>query len=179
MTTPQPAHSDTPRHWGCLFALFGAVTLASAHDLPAGPELTLATVGPTRAADRWLAWGSQYRLVGSEPGRVQFTLQRFERPWRGAPGPAPAGADRMALGVYVITGGRAQLGWQSRAFGAEQLPPWLDATPRAPAGMLLRSADPLADLRLGALAKFSFGDQTSVSLRPRKGGLRLTLQAQW
>lgn len=176
---PRSAHSDTLRRWGCLLALLGTVTLAAADDVPTGPSFTVVALGPTRAAEQWLAWGARYRLTRPEAGRVQFTLQRLERSWQGPSSFVPGGTDRVALGVYVNTGGRAQFGWQSRPFGGENLPPWLDAPPREPGGMTLRSADPLADLRLGALARFSFGGQTSVSLRPRKGGLRLTLQAQW
>ncbi len=166
------------RSWTCLAALLTVCPLACADDVPTGPETTLAAVGPTRAAEQWLEWGSRYRLTSREPGRVEITLQRYERPWQGM-APPGAASGRVALGVYVNTGGPAQFGWQSRSYGTEHLPPWLQDAPQRPEGMALRAADPLADLRLGALARFSFGGQTSLALRPRKGGLRLMLQSQW
>jgi hypothetical protein len=150
---------------------------------PAGPELALAMpASPGRSAQQRaldLQWRNGHAAVPTaRDGRWQFTLQRYERPWQ--PGFAPQ-PDAVAVAVYVNAGARTQFGWQSRPFGVEDnRVPWQDGSVARPAGaMTLRSADPLSDLRLGALAKYSFGPQTSLSLRPRKGGLRLYLQSQW
>lgn len=172
---------------GC-WLLGGAGEVWANDALPAGPELTLTApratgIGGGRGGARTLreaVLDLQMRSPGSavDTGRWQFTLQRYEQPWQ--PGLAPAPGS-VAVGVYMKTGGRAQFGWQSRPLGPrDSVAASTDAAlGRAPNTMTLRSADPLADLRLGALAKFSLGDQTSISLRPRKGGVRLYLQAQW
>jgi hypothetical protein len=178
------------RRWSrlcCCGWLLGGSLAAWADDVrPAGPELALAVpataahTAPTahqRALD--LQWRNGHAAVpAARDGRWQLTLQRYERPWQ--PGLAPQ-PDAVAVAVYVNAGARTQFGWQSRPFGAQENGvPWQDGAVARPAGaMTLRSADPLSDLRLGALAKYSFGSQTSLSLRPRKGGLRLYLQSQW
>lgn len=189
-------HVDTGmlRRWsglccrGWLYGwLLGSGLVARADEVrPAGPELALAVSSSTSAHATTahqhaldLQWRNGHTTSPApREGRWQFTLQRYERPWQ--PGMAPQ-QDALALAVYVNAGSRTQLGWQSRPFGAQETGVrWQEGANARPAGaMTLRSADPLADLRLGALAKYSFGSQTSLSLRPRKGGLRLYLQSQW
>lgn len=166
----------------CGCCLIGGAVMGWAEEpLPAGPELTLTTphaAGLRTLHDRVLDLQMHPPGRAPEAGRWQFTLQRYGRPWQPDRPPAP---DAVAVGVYLNTSSRAQLGWQSRPLGPYDSTATLGgpAPGRPPETMALRSADPLADLRLGALAKFSLGQQTSISLRPRKGGLRLSLQAQW
>jgi hypothetical protein len=172
-------HASALFLWRCGAGLLGLWSAVQAQELAVGPEVTLAAVGPLREAGPLLEAGSRGRLTWHAPGRVEIRLQRYERAWDG-PVQAGSAPGRLALGVYVGTGGATQVGWQSRPYGTEHLPPWLqDVQQRPPEGAALRAADPLADLRLGALARFSFGGQTSLSLRPRKGGVRLMLQSQW
>lgn len=142
-----------------------------------GPGTAVATV-PARAT-----LDLRLRNTATAPSRAgpwQVTLQRYERPWQ--PGAAPR-ADAVAVALYLNAGNRTQVGWQSRPLGfMDGGTTWQDdmaAAARRPSQMALRSSDPLSDLRLGALAKYSFGSQSSISLRPRKGGVRLYLQAQW
>lgn len=172
--------------WGCLLSSGSA----GAQGLtPAGLERSITLPAPAIVTSpaqpqplRQRALNLALHPTGPEAGQAawQFTLQRYESPWR--PGGAPT-RDAVAVAVYLPAGARTQLGWQSRPFGAGR-DAWetaaeVAAPVRPPGAMTLRSADPLADLRLGALARFSLGQQASLSLRPRKGGMRLYLQAQW
>lgn len=92
--------------------------------------------------------------------------------------PAPRGSARLTMGVSVKAGASSRLSWQtqwpqSRAadddgLGAEQRPGWS-----------LRQRDPVATLRAGSLFKAQLGDQTVVTLRPRRGQAVVTLQHRW
>lgn len=131
---------------------------------PQGPEATV-TLPPWRHQALDLQWRG-VAAHPADPRPVQVTLQRYASAWQ--PGVAPL-PDTLSVAVYVHAGPRTQVGWQQDGV----------AVTRMPGQMALRASDPLADLRLGALAKFSLGSQSSISLRPRKGGMRLYLQAQW
>jgi hypothetical protein len=95
-----------------------------------------------------------------------------------APAMQPALPDqRLLVGVSVAATERVSI--------AMHTPVWSDARLRAaeaaqPGGMNLRSRDAARDLKDALSLKMQFRDSaTSLSVRPRKGGVGVTLRSQW
>jgi hypothetical protein len=96
-----------------------------------------------------------------------------------AASPATALPSRTAQSVMV----GMQLAAGERTSFALQTPVWTDRADAAQQAdaprMALRSRDSMGDLKLALSMKMQLAQGTNLSVRPRKGGLGVTLRSQW
>jgi hypothetical protein len=80
----------------------------------------------------------------------------------------------LLIGVSLATTRRTSIALQAPLAGEARERVDADA-PR----LALRSRDRLGELRAGLQLKMQMNSQTSLALRPRKGGVNVTLRSQW
>jgi len=166
-------------HRICGLACAALPLVAQADDQPA-PPLALAVTQELQASNelehttRSMLWARAQALsfgVGVEQrsrrvGELHVVGKQ--------PGPMVQ-AQTLLVGVSIAATERTSI--------ALQAPLWRDDrerladhdTPRMP----LRSRDTMGELRAGLQMKMQMNSQTSLAMRPRKGGVGVTLRSQW
>jgi hypothetical protein len=153
--------------------------LAQAEDEPA-PRLALSVTQELQASDdrerttHSMLW-ARAQAVSFGVGVEQRSRRVGELPVVGNQSAPMVQAQTLMLGVSIAATERTSI--------ALQAPVWRDARERDAGGesprMALRSRDTLGELRAGLQMKMQMGSQTSVALRPRKGGFGVTLRSHW
>jgi hypothetical protein len=141
------------------------VSLAVTQELSALNERERTTQSMLWARARALSVG-----VGVE----QHSRRLGELPIAGVHGAPLVHTQNVLVGVSLATTRRTSV--------ALQAPLAADARERFDADaprLALRSRDRLGELRAGLQLKMQMDSQTSLALRPRKGGLNVTLRSQW
>lgn len=149
------------------------VTLAVAQD--SIPSAITPRAGSAVQQQQTMVWARRQALslgVGVE--------QRSEDLGLHAASPATAGPVRQSQSVMV----GMQVAAGQRTSFAVQAPVWSDsgeraASPAEAPRMALRGRDSMGDLKVALSMKMQLAQGTAVSLRPRKGGLGVTLRSQW
>jgi hypothetical protein len=183
----------------CLW-VFGAGAVWGANGLADGPpSLAVAEPGSSRS----MLWnqneGSRWS-VGVAVGQSQLPRGQVwsPNPMTGSAisGAQAAGEASMVLGMGLTAarpqgGTAARVVWQApitqqRVVGGHPVvPATADAVDgsgvpqRMRVGLVLTPADPFADLRGGALTKVKLSGHMALSLRPRAGGMWLSLNGKW
>lgn len=205
----RPAAAGHPRRvWGgracCLGLAVAALcgTAAAATPLAEGPPGLQPADGTEPGQHRSVLWAPL-----NEQPRLSVGVAVGQRPlppgqaWSPSPltgqalgGAQAAGQASMVLGLGLS---RPQPGTGSAARLVVQAPltprderPWAapaqaaitdpnGVPPRMRVGLVLRPADPLAELRGGTLTKVQLSGHMALSLRPRAGGVWLSLNGKW
>ena len=149
------------------------VSLAVAQD--SIPSALTSRAGSAVQQQQTMVWARRQALslgVGVE--------QRSDALALNAASPATAAAARTAQSVMV----GMQVAAGDRTSFALQAPVWSDSADRAAQQpdaprMALRSRDSMGDLKLALSMKMQLAQGTNLSVRPRKGGLGVTLRSQW
>lgn len=195
--TPRPGTRQALQALGCVLVLGSGGSCWAATSLADGPPSLATEPGRSRS----VLWGSP-----AEPSRWSLGLAVGQRQlppgqvWSPNPatgssisGAQASGEASMVVGMGLTTPrpgtvSPARLVWQAPITqrtdgGAPSVQgDTIDASgvpQRMRVGLVLTPADPLADLRGGALTKVRLSGHMALSLRPRAGGVWLSLNGKW
>jgi hypothetical protein len=197
---PRPCTCHAVKALGALLAL-GAGACWGATSLADGPPSLVPAGEP--GSGRSVLWNSSPEAsrwsVGVAVGQRPLPSGQVwsSNPLTGSPisGAQSAGEASVVLGMG-LTPLRPPGGTTARLVYQAPLTQRLDTTPAALAanaaavdpngvpqrmrmGLVLTPADPLAELRGGAITKVQFSGHMALSLRPRAGGVWLSLNGKW